>query len=137
MSNAPTFHDVARAHIDGLYDLAQTAFSGVEQLSHLNLQVARNTLAEARVASLALATATDLPTVITLGNGWLQAAPEKAAAYLQQVHTVLTGLATQARQSAERSAAEAQQRLAAALDAALKGAPADVRAAAGRAVAAR
>lgn len=112
-----------QANLDTLFGLADKTFASAEKLVSLNLAVAKSALAEAQEATLATLSAKDPQALYALGTAYFQPAGEKAAAYSRQVYDISAETLAEFAKVVESQAAEAQQKLLAAVDATLKNAP--------------
>jgi phasin family protein len=112
------------ANLETLFGLAQKAFEGVEKLVELNLQVAKATLGEVADTTRAALAVKDVQELFALQAGMLQPAADKAAAYSRHVYEIVAATSAEIGKVAEATAADAQEKFAAVVDAAFKNAPA-------------
>jgi phasin family protein len=113
-----------KANVDTLFGLTNKAFEGVEKLVELNLQVARSALTEGAQSTKAALSVKDAQELIALQAGMLQPAAEKAAAYSRHLYDIAAATGAEVSKAAESTTADAQKKFAAAVDAAVKNAPA-------------
>ncbi len=113
-----------KANLETLFDLTNKAFSGVEKLVELNLQVARATLGEAADNANAALSVKDAKELLTLQAGLLQPMAEKATAYSRQLYDIASATNTELAQAVEAQMSDAQAKFSATVDGAMKNAPA-------------
>jgi phasin family protein len=113
-----------KANIETLFGLTNKAFEGVEKLVELNLQVAKSSLAEAAETSTAALSVKDAQELLALQASLLQPSAEKAAAYSRHLYDIATGTGAEVTKAAEAQMAEAQKKVMAMVDTAVKNAPA-------------
>ena len=113
-----------KAQFASLFDLSQKAFAGVEKLVELNLQVAKTSLDEAAEHAKAVLAVKDAQELLALQASLLQPSAEKAAAYGRHLYDIASSTSTEVSKLAEAQFAEAQQKLVAVVDNAVKNAPA-------------
>jgi phasin family protein len=113
-----------QANFEALIGLTAKAFDGVEQLTLLNLQVAKESLDEAKETSLAVLSARDAQSLLAVQAGGLQPAAEKAAAYGKQVYRIVADIKADFDKVAAEQTAAAQASFSALIEAAGKYAPA-------------
>jgi phasin family protein len=113
-----------KSNVDTLFGLTSKAFEGVEKLVELNLQVAKAALGEAAQTTTAALSVKDAQELLALQAGLLQPAAEKAAAYTRYVYDIAAGTNAEVTKVAEAKIADAQQTFMAAVDTAVKNAPA-------------
>lgn len=113
-----------KANVETLFDLTNKAFEGVEKLVELNLQVARTSLTEAFDTTKALLSARDAQELMTLQTTLLQPGAEKAAAYSRHLYDIAAGTNAEVTKIAEAQMGDAQKRMLAVVDTAVKNAPA-------------
>jgi phasin family protein len=113
-----------KANIETLFGLTQKAFEGVEKLVELNLQVARSAIGEAAQASTAVMSVKDAQELVNLQQALLQPTAEKAAAYSRHVYEIAASTNAAVTQVAEQQLADAQKKMLAMVDSAVKNAPA-------------
>lgn len=115
---------VQKAHIETLFGLTNKAFEGVEKLVELNLQVAKASLDEAQETTRAALSVKDAQEMLSLQASLLQPAAEKAASYSRHLYDIFAGTGAEVTKVAEAQIAEAQSKLLASVDTAVKNAPA-------------
>jgi phasin family protein len=123
MLNTEQFAATNKANLQVLMSIAAKAFDGVEQLTALNLQVVKTSLAEAAETSLAALSIKDPQALLALQAGLLQPAAEKATAYGRQVYEIVASTKAEVEKAASEQAAGMQTSIVAALEAAAKNAP--------------
>lgn len=123
MLNTEQFAATNKANLEVLMGIAAKTFEGVEQLTALNLQVVKASLAEAAEASVAALSVKDPQSLLALQAGLLQPAAEKAAAYGRQVNDIFAATKAEVEKVAGAQAAGLQNSFLAAIEAATKNAP--------------
>ncbi len=113
-----------KANVDILFGLTNKAFEGVEKLVELNLQVARSTLAEAADSTQAMLSVKDAQELLALQAAMLQPSAEKAAAYSRHLYDIAAGTNAEVTKVAESQFSDAQKKMMAVVDNAVKNAPA-------------
>jgi phasin family protein len=113
-----------KAQIETFFGLTHKAFEGVEKLVELNLQVAKANLAEAAETSKAAMSVKDAQELMSLQAGLMQPAAEKAAAYGRHVYDIVAGTQAEVVRVTEANMADAQKKVLALVDTAMKNAPA-------------
>jgi phasin family protein len=113
-----------KSNVETLFGLTQKAFDGVEKLVELNLQVAKSGFAEAAEHAKAALSVKDAQELLALQASMLQPAAEKAAAYSRYLYEIATSTNAEVTKIAESQLADTQQKLMAAVDSAVKNAPA-------------
>ncbi len=113
-----------KASIETMFGLTHKAFEGVEKLVELNLQVAKTALSEAADTTNAALSVKDAQELLALQAGLLQPTAEKAAAYGRQVYDITSGTQAEVAKVAEAQVTEAQRKLTALVETAVKNAPA-------------
>jgi len=113
-----------KANVETLFGLTNKAFEGVEKLVELNLQVARAALGEAAETTMAALSVKDAQELLALQASLLQPAAEKAAAYSRHLYDIAAGTNAEVVKVAEAQMAEAQKKVLAVVDNAVKNAPA-------------
>ncbi len=124
MMTAEQLLNTQRANIETLFGLTGKAFEGVEKLVELNLQTARTTLGEWADTTRAALSVKDGQELLALQAGLLQPSAEKAAAYSRHVYEIAASTGAEVGKVAEATTAETQARFMAAVDNAIKNAPA-------------
>jgi phasin family protein len=79
---------LGRAVIGPVADIAQRTFEGFEQLTHLNLQTVKTTLAEQKAIAEEAVTSNSLEWVASLPSAQAQAALKKALAYWRHASNI-------------------------------------------------
>ena len=115
---------VQKSNVETLYGLAGTAFEGIEKLVELNLQVAKNAIAEAAQTTQAVLSVKDAQELLALHASLLQPAAEKVAAYNRYLYEIASTTGAEVSRVAEATSAEAQAKFMAIIDTAIKNAPA-------------
>jgi phasin family protein len=113
-----------KSNIEVLFGLTNKAFEGVEKLVELNLQVAKAAMGEAAETTMAALSVKDAQELMALQAGLLQPAAEKAAAYSRHLYEIAVATNAEVTKVAEETAADAQRKYMAAVDTAVKNAPA-------------
>jgi phasin family protein len=113
-----------KANVETLFGLTNKAFEGVEKLVELNMQVAKAALAETAENTRALMGVKDAQELLALQAAMLQPSAEKAAAYSRHLYDIATATSAEVSKAAELQSAELQKKLVAAVDTAMKNAPA-------------
>ena len=113
-----------QANFEALMALSAKAFEGVEQLTALNLQVAKGGLDQLKETGVAVLSARDAQTVLALQAGLLQPAADQAAAYGKQVYRIVADIKADFEKVGAEQTAAAQATFGALIEAAGKNAPA-------------
>jgi phasin family protein len=113
-----------KANVEALFGVATTAFEGIEKLIELNIQVAKTAIAEAAATTQAALSVKDAQELLALQAGMLQPAAEKAVSYGRHVYEITTATNAEVSKVAEATLADTQSKFHAAVDAAVKNAPA-------------
>ena len=113
-----------QANFEALMALTAKAFEGVEQLTALNLQVAKGGLDQVNQTGVAVLSARDPQTLLALQASLLQPAAEQAAAYGTQVYRILADIKADFEKVGAEQTAAAQATLGALIEVAGKNAPA-------------
>jgi phasin family protein len=106
------------------FTLAAAAFEGVEKAVELNLQAAKALLGEAAEHAQAVLAVKDAQELLALQAGQLQPAAEKGASYSRHVYDIAAATSAEVTKIVEARVAELQKNILAAMDIALKSAPA-------------
>ena len=122
--NAEQVVAAQKANLETLVGLTNKAFEGVEKLVELNMQVAKTSLNEAAETARAALSVKDAQELLALQASLLQPAAEKAASYSRHVYDILAGTNAEVTRVAESQIADAQKKVLAAVDTAVKNAPA-------------
>ena len=113
-----------KANVEILFGLTNKAFEGVEKLVELNMQVAKTSMDEVAETTRSALSAKDAQELLALQASLLQPSAEKAAAYSRHVYDILAGTSAEITKVAEEQMADAQQKVMAVVDNAVKNAPA-------------
>jgi phasin family protein len=113
-----------KANMEVLFGLTTKAYAGLEKLVDLNMQVAKTALAEAGENAKAALSVKDAQELMALQQSMLQPVAEKAAAYTRHVYDITAATNTEVAKVAEAQFADAQKKFMAAVDGAVKNAPA-------------
>lgn len=96
------------ASIQQFFDFSATAFSGVEKLAALNLQVVKTTLAENQaIVNRALSAKPE--ELFALSGDLAKPTAEKVAAYSRQVYEILSGTQAQLSSAAQSQFKQSQE----------------------------
>lgn len=123
MLNTDQFAARNKANLQALSGLATTAFDGFEQLTVLNLQVAKAMFAESAETVLSALSSKDPQALFAFQAGLFQPATEKAAAYGRQVSDIFAASKAEVAKIIAEQTAEAQSSLLAGFEAFAKNAP--------------
>ena len=127
MSNFMTAEQVLaanKANVETLFGLTQKAFEGVEKLVELNLQVAKTAMSEVADSTRAALSVKDAQELVALQQSLLQPVAEKAVSYGRHVYEIAASTNAAVAQVAEAQIADAQKKMVAVVDTAVKNAPA-------------
>jgi phasin family protein len=113
-----------KANLETLFGLTNKAFEGVEKLVELNLQVAKAALGEAAENTKAVLAVKDAQELLALQASLLQPSAEKAAAYSRHLYDIAASTTAEVTKTAEVQFADMQKNFMAAVDTAVKNAPA-------------
>ena len=113
-----------KANLETLFGLTHKAFEGVEKLVELNMQVAKTALGEVAESTKAVMSVKDAQELMALQASLLQPSAEKAAAYSRHLYDILAGTQAEVTKVAEATIADSQKKVLAAVDTAVKNAPA-------------
>jgi phasin family protein len=113
-----------KANVETLFGLTNKAFEGMEKLVELNLQVAKAALGEAAENTQAALSVKDAQELLSLQAALLQPSAEKAAAYSRHLYDIAATTNAEVTKIAEGQFADAQKKFMAAVDSAVKNAPA-------------
>ena len=113
-----------KAGVDTFMTLASATFAGAERLAALNLNAARNFIENGSANTRALLAVKDVEALVTLQKSLAQPDAEKAATYTRRVYEIATQTQEALSQVVETQISELNQKLALALDEAVKSAPA-------------
>jgi len=124
MLTAEQFIAAHKANVETLFGLTAKAFEGVEKLVELNMQVAKTAMTEIADTTKAAMSVKDAQELLALQSAMLQPAAEKAAAYGRHVYEIATSTNAEVAKVAEDQMADAQKKIMALVDTAVKNAPA-------------
>jgi phasin family protein len=113
-----------KTNLETSFGLAGTFFEGVQQLMDLNMEAAKSALSEAAQTAQAALSIKDPQELVALQATLLQPMAEKAAAYTRSVYEIAATTGAEVTRVVEATTAEAQARLVAIIDTAIKNAPA-------------
>ena len=113
-----------QANLETLFALSQTAFSGVEKIVALNLNVAKANLQETAEKTRAMLSVRDPQELLTWNAQQLQPAAEKAVAYSRLMYDIATSTQAEFTKVAEAQLADANTKFVSMIDSAAKSAPA-------------
>jgi phasin family protein len=111
------FAAVQKANLELLRGVATKAFETAEQLSALNLKVARASFEDVAEASAAALAAPDVQQLAAVPSALLQPAAEKAASYGRELTDILAGAKAEFDKVAAAQTAAAQKSLQSAFEA--------------------
>lgn len=124
MSNYQEFAGFGQAQVEKSVRLSNIWLAGVERFMSLNLDVARDLLAENTTTAKALSEVKDVQGLIALQQSLSQPAVDKALAVAKSVYEAGNTTQSELSQVVEENVAEFNKNLVASLDKALKSAPA-------------
>jgi phasin family protein len=124
MQTAEQVITAQKANIEAIFTLATKAFDGMEKAAELNLQVAKALLGEAADHARAVLSVKDAQELLALQSGLLQPAVAKAAADSRHAFDIVAATSIEVSKIVEAQLAELQKTVLAAVDTALKSAPA-------------
>ena len=113
-----------QANLETLFALSQTAFSGVEKIVALNLNVAKANLQEGADKARAVMSVKDPQELLAWNAQQLQPAAEKAVAYSRLMYDIATSTQAEFTKVAEQQLADTNAKFVALIDSAAKNAPA-------------
>ncbi|MEO8935873.1 MAG: phasin family protein [Burkholderiaceae bacterium] len=113
-----------QANLETMFALSQTAFSGVEKIVALNLNVARANLQESADKARAVLSVKDPQELMAWNAQQLQPAAEKAVAYSRLMYDIATSTQADLTKVAEAQLSDANAKFVAMIDTAAKSAPA-------------
>ena len=113
-----------KANVETLFGLTNKAFEGVEKLVELNLQVAKTAMNEVAETTIAALSVKDAQELLALQASLLQPSAEKAASYSRHLYDIFAGTNAEVTKVAESQITDAQKKVLAAVDTAVKNAPA-------------
>ena len=113
-----------QSNLETLFALSQTAFSGVEKVVALNLNVARANLQESVDRARSMMSVKDPQELLAWNAQQLQPAAEKAVAYSRLMYDIATSTQAEFTKVAESQLADANAKFVSLIDSAAKTAPA-------------
>jgi phasin family protein len=113
-----------KANFETLFGLTTKAFESVEKLVELNMQVAKTALGEAAETTQSMLSVKDAQELMALQASLLQPSAEKAAAYSRHVYDIVAALGAEFTKTTEAGVTDAQKKMMALVDTAVKNAPA-------------
>ena len=113
-----------KANVETLFGLTNKAFEGVEKLVELNLQVSKTAMNEVAETTIAALSVKDAQELLALQASLLQPSAEKAASYSRHLYDIFAGTNAEVTKVAESQITDAQKKVLAAVDTAVKNAPA-------------
>lgn len=113
-----------KANVETFLNLSATGLDAVEKLAALNIETARAALGEASAKAQSALSVKDVQELFALQGDVLQPAAEKSAAYARKVYDIVAGVQAEFSKVTEAGVADAQAKLAALVDTAVKNAPA-------------
>lgn len=118
------FAAVQKSNVEALFSLSQSAFQGFEKLVELNLQDTKAAYAEVADSARAALAVKDVQQLFALQQSLVQASAQKALVYGRSVYEIAAATNAEVARVAESQFADAQQKAAAVVEAAVKNAPA-------------
>ncbi len=113
-----------KANVETFLNLSATGLDAVEKLAALNIETARAALGEASAKAQTALSVKDVQELFALQGDVLQPAAEKSAAYARKVYDIAAAVQAEFSKVTEAGVADAQAKLAALVDTAVKNAPA-------------
>lgn len=123
MIDTKQFTESSIANVDQFFAEAGNTFSGLEQLTALNLQVTKTLLAEMTETTQAMLSARSPEEMIKVPFNAIQEVPMKSAAYARQVKAIFESTYAGQRVAAEAKIADVQAQFVASVAEMLKNAP--------------
>jgi len=124
MVTAEQFMSAHKANLEILIGLQGKAFEGIEKLVALNVATAKSAGAEAADAVRAVLSVKDAQELFALQTSMMQPNAEKATAYARQAYDIALATSADLVKVVEATAADAKAQFMAAVDTAVKNAPA-------------
>ena len=112
-----------QSNLETLFALSQTAFSGVEKIVALNLNVAKANLQESADKVREVLSVRDAQEFLAWNAAQLQPAAEKAVAYSRLMYDIATSTQAEFTHVAEAQIADANNKVVSLIDTAAKNAP--------------
>ncbi len=122
--NADQFAAAYQSQLETLFALSQTAFSGIEKMVALNLNVAKANLQDTHEKVREVLTVRDPQELLAWNAQQLQPAAEKAVAYSRLMYDIASSTQAEFTKVAEAQLADANTKFVSLIDAAAKNAPA-------------
>jgi phasin family protein len=113
-----------KANVETLMLVANTAFASAERLAALNLNTARSILEDSVANAKALLAVKDVHGLVAMQTALAQPAVEKAVAYSRSVYEIATQTQEEMNKVLESQVGDMNKNVVAALDQAMKSAPA-------------
>jgi phasin family protein len=113
-----------KANVETLMLVANTAFASAERLAALNLNTARSILEDSVANAKALLAVKDVQGLVAMQTALAQPAVEKAVAYSRSVYEIATQTQEEMNKVLESQVGDMNKNVVAALDQAMKSAPA-------------
>ena len=122
--NTEQFATAYQSQLETLFALSQTAFSGIEKMVALNLNVAKANLQDSHDKAIEMFSVKDPQELLTWNAQQLQPAAEKAVAYSRLMYDIATSTQAEFSKVAEAKLSDANAKFVSMIDAAAKNAPA-------------
>ena len=124
MMTPEKFAQTGKSNVESFEQVAGAMLAGAEQLAHLNLAASRAAIADSFEHVQSLLEVRDPQQFIALQAGTVQPMVEKSVSYGRQVYDIVSSTGAEVARSLEGKIAEAQQAFVAAMDSAVRNAPA-------------
>jgi phasin family protein len=121
--NPEQFAAAYQSNLETLFALSQTAFTSVEKIVALNLNVAKSSLQDSQDKARAVLSVKDPQELLAWNAQQLQPAAEKAVAYSRLMYDIATSTQAQFTKVAEAQLADANAKFVAMIETAAKNAP--------------
>jgi phasin family protein len=121
--NLDQFAAANKASLETLFGMSGQAFDSVEKLVALNLQTVKTVLAETQATAQTALSSKSPADLMKVQTAALQAAPQKAMAYGQQVQAIFAPMMAAQRATFDAKLAESQAKFLEGVSGALKDAP--------------
>lgn len=118
------FNEMQKGQIDAFFALSQTVFDATERLVELNLATAKESVEDSVEKAQALLTVKDAQELLAVSGSLAQPALEKFVAYSRSVYGIANGTGVEVSRIVEAQIAEGNKKVAQAIEAASKNAPA-------------
>jgi len=122
---------INRSNVDTALALAEISSEAVDKLAELNLNAVKTVVASGIKAIREIAGSTDVTDLTARAGAWVEPTWQRNQAYVRDAYAVLSASQAQIAALLEQRSGEFSRNVAAAIDAALKNAPAGSEAAAG------